>query len=355
MYLYGREWSRRELLARIGRLEQVGGLRRLHWAEGLETGVEQVQVRTGAGLAYYVSLSRGMDISLAEYAGVPLSWQAANGDVHPAFYDAQGIEWLRTAVGGLLMTCGLTQVGSPGEDAGQALGLHGRAHHLPARHVSVEGAWVGDEYEMRVAGRIEETAIFGEHLVLTREIRSRLGENRLDITDSVENAGFASAPHMLLYHFNFGFPLLSEGTEFIFPSRQVVPRDEGTPVEGYDRWQPPQAGYQERVYYHHDLALEPGPSGAPDWTAVEIRNPSFPLGDGRITGELAVRLAWSTRNLPRLVQWKMPGAGVHVLGIEPANCHVEGRAVERARGTLEMLEPGEVRTYELSLEVRFEP
>jgi hypothetical protein len=47
----------------------------------------------------------------------------------------------------------------------------------------------------------------------------------------------------------------------------------------------------------------------------------------------------------------MSGAGVHVLGIEPANCYVEGRADERARGTLVMLEPGETREYELAFEV----
>ena len=39
------------------------------------------------------------------------------------------------------------------------------------------------------------------------------------------------------------------------------------------------------------------------------------------------------------------------MGIEPANCHVEGRAAERERGTLQFLEPGEARTYELALEV----
>ena len=50
--LFGRAWTRRELEAQVGRLEQVGGVRRLQWAEGFETGVEQVQVRTGAGLTY---------------------------------------------------------------------------------------------------------------------------------------------------------------------------------------------------------------------------------------------------------------------------------------------------------------
>jgi hypothetical protein len=47
----------------------------------------------------------------------------------------------------------------------------------------------------------------------------------------------------------------------------------------------------------------------------------------------------------------MPGAGTHVLGIEPANCHVGGRAAERAQGTLVMLEPGQQIRYELELEI----
>ncbi len=345
MQLYGRKWTRRQLEARVGRLEQIGGLRRFRWSEGPEAGVQQIQVRTGAGLAYYVTPSRCLDISLAEFGGVPISWQSANGDVHPAYYDACGTEWLRTAVGGLLMTCGLSQVGSPCEDEGEALGQHGRAHHLAARQVVAESRWDGDAYNMRVRGVIEETSIFGSCLRLTREIRSRLGENRVAISDVVENIGFSPAPHMLLYHFNFGFPLLSEETEFEFPSRCVVPRDEGTPVEGFDRWQAPEHGYGERVYYHEDLVSPDG------WATAVIRNPGFPLGNGLGTCPLVVRLRWSTRWLPRLVERKMPGAGVHVLGIEPANCHVEGRAAERSRGTLVTLEPGETRAYELVLSV----
>jgi len=345
MQLYGRKWTRRQLEARVGRLEQIGGVRRFRWIEGPETGVEQIQVRTGAGLAYYVSPSRCLDISLAEYGGVPISWQSANGDVHPAYYDTREAEWLRTAVGGLLMTCGLSQVGSSCEDEGEALGVHGRAHHLAARQVVAEGRWEGDEYNMRVSGVIEETSIFGSRLRLTREIRSCLGENRLAMKDMVENIGFCSAPHMLLYHFNFGFPLLAEGTEFEFPSECVVPRDEGTLVEDFDQWQAPDPAYKERVYYHEDLVSPDG------WATALIRNPRFPLGIGLGACSLTVRLMWSTRWLPRLVEWKMSGAGVHVLGIEPANCYVEGRAAERSRGTLTILEPGETRTYELALSV----
>lgn len=87
MQLYNRTWARREIEARVGRLEQIGGVRRTQLSEGLESGVDQIQVCTGASLTYYVTPARGMDISLAEFCGSPISWQAANGDVHPAYYD----------------------------------------------------------------------------------------------------------------------------------------------------------------------------------------------------------------------------------------------------------------------------
>lgn len=340
MQLYNCHYSRRDIEARTGRLEQIGGLRQFTLAEGAEAGVAQIQVRTGAGLSYVVSPSRGLDISLATFGDVPFSWQSANGDVHPAFFEADGIGWLRSAVGGLLMTCGLTYVGAPGEGEG----IHGRIHHLPARHIAAEGYWLGDEYEMRVAGTVDETRIFGEHLRLNREIRSRLGENRIQIKDVVENVGFAPCPHMILYHFNFGFPLMQPGTKITFPSTQVIPREPETPLEGYDEWQPPQPGYQERVYYHQGM-----PTGR---VSAVIHTPHFPT----VSGErpLSLTLSWSTEQLPRLVQWKMPGAGEHVLGIEPANCYVEGRTAERERGTLVMLQPGENRTYELEIMVNDE-
>ena len=153
MKLYGQEWTRRALEARIGRIEQIGGLRRVQCTEGPESGTEQILVRTGAGLSYSILPSRGLDIGLAEFGGVPLCWLSPNGVVHPAFYDDRGLAWLRTATGGLLMTCGLTQVGSPGIEGGEELGLHGRAHHTPARHVCAEGYWEEDEYVCVVRGR----------------------------------------------------------------------------------------------------------------------------------------------------------------------------------------------------------
>jgi hypothetical protein len=47
----------------------------------------------------------------------------------------------------------------------------------------------------------------------------------------------------------------------------------------------------------------------------------------------------------------MLDAGTYVVGLEPANCLVLGRAYERKAGTLQFLEPGEVRQYDLVLDV----
>lgn len=343
MQLYGRSWTRREIEARVGRLEQIGGIRRLRLTEGLEADVEQIQVCTGAGLTYYVSPQRCLDISLAQFGGVPFSWQGPNGDVHPAYFDPRGLEWLRTAAGGLLMTCGLTQMGVPGVDAGQELGLHGWAHHLPARQVVAEGRWNGDEYEMRLAGVVEEASIFGDKLRLTREWRSRLGENRIVLHDVVENIGFAPAPHMILYHFNLGFPLMTEETQLRYPSRRAVPRTPAVPAEGHDRYQAPTPGFSEHVYYHEDLITQNGKA-----TAV-VENPHFPLPGSAGTCSLALAITFDTAVLPKLVEWKMPGCGEYVLGVEPGNAYPDGRAREREAGTLLMLAPGQSVSYEIEL------
>ncbi|MFD0717227.1 aldose 1-epimerase family protein [Paenibacillus sp. GCM10027626] len=342
--LYGRSWTRRELLARVGRLEQIGGIRQFACTDGAERGVELIQVRTGAGLSYTVSPTKGLDLSLAEFGGMPFSWQAAGGDVHPQYYEAQGTGWLRTASGGLLMTCGLMHAGWPAEHSGHAHGLHGRVHHTPARQVIAEGKWDGDDYEMKVSGIVDETALFGGHLRMHREITSRLGENTIKLTDTVENAGFEPSTHMMMYHFNFGFPLLTEDAEIVMPPGTVKPREPETPLAGYDRWQAPDPSYRERVYFHRPEAQEG------EWVSAYVRQPRFPQADGQHR-PLRMTLSWNTAALPQLVQWKMPGAGAHVLGIEPANCGMDGAPPDEAAAGRVVLQPGETVRYELELKI----
>ncbi|MCU6707871.1 aldose 1-epimerase family protein [Paenibacillus sp. J5C_2022] len=348
MQLYGRQWNRRELEARVGRIEQLGGVERYAFSEGPEKGMDAFRVRTGSGLSYWITPDKGMDISLAEMYGVPVSWSSGNGEPHPAYYNPSGAEWLRTASGGLLMTCGLTQAGAPGSDEWGNYGLHGRIHHTPARQISSTAEWLGDEYEMRISGVIEETSIFGERLRLTRSIASRLGDNRIIISDKVENAGFRPAPHMMLYHFNFGFPLLAEDTMIELPEGRTVPRDPDMDMERMNEWQIPDAAWREQVYHHE-------PYEKTNKICARIHSPSFPASAASGAGGLTVELQWDPSVLPRIVQWRMPGASEHVLGLEPSNCWTQGRSHEQHNGTLRILEPGEAIDYKLELRFGSQP
>jgi hypothetical protein len=58
---------------------------------------------------------------------------------------------------------------------------------------------------------------------------------------------------------------------------------------------------------------------------------------------------YNQNELPIFTEWKMNNQGTYVVGMEPANCHVQGRANERERGTLKFLEPGE--KHEVHLEI----
>jgi hypothetical protein len=336
--LWGREWSREELERRVGDLSQIAGVRLIELADGKERGVRAAEIKTGSGLSFTVLIDRGLDISTAEYNGKALGWRSMTEDAHPAFFEPEGLGWLRTFYGGLLITCGMTYAGAPGEDQGQSFGLHGRVSHTPAKNVYADAAWEGDRYRVWIRGKCQESIVFSENLLLTREISAYLGENRLFVHDIVENVGHARTEHMYLYHINIGFPAVDEGAHLISPSRSARPRDAEAEAgkEDYPRFQAPTNGYKEKVYFH-DLAAD-----ASGCTQAAIANPA--LGHG-------VSIRYPKAQMPEFIEWKMMGVRNYVVGMEPANCSVLGRAAERQRGTLQFLEPGERREYRLEIGV----
>jgi hypothetical protein len=331
--------SKQELVKRVGGMDQLAGVKLVEAADGLARGCRQFHVWTGSGLAFDVQADRTLDITACRYKGIPVAWASSVGEVHPAYYDPAGQGWLRSFAGGLLATCGLDQWGPPNVDKGEELGQHGRVSNLPARYVSYNAGWVGDDYEIEISGEVRQTRVFGENLVLRRRITTRLGSSAIRIADVVTNEGFAPHPHMILYHFNLGFPLLSEDAQLLVDAAETTPRDPeaAAGAAAWMRFQPPTPGYQEQVFLHQPRADEAGK------VLVEVRNPVLGLG---------LRLRYDSASLPYLLEWKMMGEGMYVLGVEPANSGVmEGRAAARAADALPLLEPGESRAYELIVEI----
>ena len=50
---------------------------------------------------------------------------------------------------------------------------------------------------------------------------------------------------------------------------------------------------------------------------------------------------FDAKELPYFTQWKMMGERDYVMGLEPGNCHPDGRDVMRAQGDLKVLQPKE--------------
>ena len=93
--------------------------------------------------------------------------------------------------------------------------MHGRISHIPPQNVHVTTEWQGDDYVLVIEGEVRQSALFGENLLLTRRITTRLGATSFRAEDCVRNDGFRTTPHMLLYHCNFGYPVVSPYSELI--------------------------------------------------------------------------------------------------------------------------------------------
>jgi hypothetical protein len=268
-----------------------------------------------------------------------LTWRSSVGDAHTTYYDASGSAWLRSFQGGMLVTCGLDTFGKPNRDGEEEFGLHGRVSNTPARAVNYSAAWVGDEYRLEVSGEIRQTRVFGENLVMRRRILTAMGSNRIRVEDVVTNESFSSHRHMILYHINSGFPLLSEKARLKFDICATTPYDETSRL-GVRDWmvfQPPTPGYQEQNFIH-----VPVPDGK-GWAVAELENPELKLG---------LRISFDTSTLPYLNEWKMMGEGLYVLGIEPINWAANnGCNSASAQKLLPILEAGESRSYALEIEV----
>ena len=339
MNVLGQQLTRTEVLARVGDISQLGGPVPGVLTEGMANGVRTIDVRSPGGLSFVVIADRGLDIGRAEYLGVPLAWRSPVGEVSPAFADQHGLGWLDVFGGGLLTTCGLGTVGQPSQDAGQRLGLHGRISTVPAHAVRAFGEWLEDEYQITIEGCVREASALGPVLEMRRRITTTLGQPQLRVEDVVTNLGATATPHMFRYHCNFGYPLICEDTRIALDAQAVEPRDAPS-AEAIGRLEdiwPPSRPSAEHVY-----TVDPTGDG---------HQATATLTNHTLAGGLAVSLRWSADTMPWLVVWKQLSRGSYVTALEPSNCHDDGRAAERRRGTLVELAPGEQRRYWLDITV----
>ena len=339
---FGKQYTRNEILQKVGDVNQLASIRPVVLDDGPERGVRALFVSTACGLTLTILPDRGMDILDARFNGMPFGWQSAAGPAAPTFYDSFDDEWLRTFAGGVLTTCGLLNTGPASESEFEALGMHGRISHTPARNVSFGGKWQNDDYFLWATGDLIETKVMGYHLKLQRTYTFAADLPLIQIQDEIENLGFEPIAPMLLYHCNFGFPLLDEGTELLTVAENVQPRDKAAAhgLDDFERMPAPQPGIEEQVFF-----IEPD-TGATDQDQVGLVNREFMQNQG-----FGVYIRYLQSSLPYLTVWKMPRPGTYVMGLEPGNCLPIGREACEKKGMLQPLAPGDRRTFQLEIGV----
>ncbi len=339
--LFGRDYTRRELLDRIGDMSQVAHARYGELREGSDRGADLIEVFNASGLCFSLLPGRALDVASAHYKGMSLCFRGNTGDVGPSFYEPQGYGWMRGFYGGLVLSCGMTFTGHPEtdpEEENEELGLHGRLSFLPARQVHTDGQWDGDDYIVKVRGKVREAVVFGTNLELTREISTVLGEKSLHIHDRIHNQSVDRSPLMFVYHCNPGFPVLDEGTRVVINSEKATEwlEDREVGPETYATVSAPRDEAHDDVYILLPRADASGQCRV-----------------GLINDRLGLGLYWSfpKAEIPIVSHWQHFHRGTYVTGIEPGNVSMLGRAWNRKNGYMQYIEPDEVRDFHLEIGV----
>lgn len=311
---------------------------------GRQEGVALVAIESDA-LALTVSPTRGMSIVDGRAGDVRLGWGSPVKEiVHPSTIDLGrrgGLGWLE-GFNEWLVRCGLESAGAPdrdvltnnqGERIETELTLHGRIANLPASEVELvcERA---PPFAVRLRGRVDERQMFGPQLELWTEIAFVPGRSGFRVTDTVTNRGGAPQELQLIYHVNFGPPLLGDGARLHAPLARVTPINAraAAAIDGYAHLGGPVAGFVEEVFC---LAPKAGDDGR---TRVALVNPA---------GDRAAVMSYGLAELPCLTLWKQTGALAdgYVVGIEPGTSFPRPRRIERERGHVPVLAPGASRTF----------
>lgn len=249
-------------------------------------------------------------------------------------YDTNGQEALRSIMGGLFFTAGLENICAPYKNETGEYPMHGRIRTTPAEQISSEETWTEEGLKLKVSGTMREAELFGENMVLHRSIETIAGRKLIRVTDVVENQAFREEPLMLLYHINLGYPFLTPDLKLYIPTKSVTARDadaKGHEAD-YDHMDLPKENEPEYVFIH-DMKVT---GDQRTWVLAVNRK----LG-------LGLKIEYDTKNLPYFMEWKSTAAGDYVIGLEPSNSSVYGRAYHEEHKNLHKLPPFEKEKNEL--------
>jgi hypothetical protein len=317
---------------------------------GRQEGVDVIVVDNGR-MKLTIVPTRGMSVYEVVQGDVRLGWNSPVKElVHPREIDLSrrgGLGFL-DGFNEWMVRCGLESAGHPGKDkfinnvgeeAELDLTVHGRIGNTPASEVVVT-IDPAPKNRIRVRGRMDERSFYGPKLEMWSEISVEPGASSFQISDVVTNRGGAEQEFQILYHGNYGPPLLEEGAKFVGPIRQVTPFNDhaAKDVDKYTVYAGPTDGFIEQVYNLVPYGDEDGR------TRVMLHNAAADKG---------VAMSYLLSQLPYLTLWKntLGELDGYVTGVEPGTGFPYNRRIERKFGRVPKLKPGQSRKFVIDFEV----
>ncbi|CAE1144185.1 aldose 1-epimerase family protein [Serratia rhizosphaerae] len=306
---------------------------------GKQEGSKVITLTSPGGLTIALSPTRGMDILHVNGAGVRLGWDSPVDEVvNPAYINLEsrnGLGWL-DGFNEMMVRCGFAWTGHPGVEDGTLYTLHGRAGNTPASKVLVE---IDEKapYTVRIRGLLKENTFKKSNLETWTELRYVPGSTAFTIEDSLTNRADYPRDYQIIYHSNFGKPLLEEGARFNAPIKEISPFNDyaRAGLKNWSQYQGPTKGFDEMVFNIVPYADAEGK------TLAMLSNRQ---------GDRGVSIGFNTRQLPLLTLWKNTDTERqgYVTGIEPGTNYAYPVNIEREQGRIKQLQPGQSTQFALT-------
>ncbi|WP_392560063.1 aldose 1-epimerase family protein [Orbus mooreae] len=304
---------------------------------GKQQGSEVITISSG-DFSIKLSPTRGMGILAVEGDGIRMGWDSPVDEVvNPANINLEsrgGIGWL-DGFNEMMVRCGFEWTGHAVAADGMMYTLHGRAANTPVSKLIVDI----DEnapYTITVKGLIKENTFKKSNLETWASLSYVPGERSFTVHDVVTNQGDYTRDYQIIYHSNYGTPILGEGAQFIAPVKEISPFNDYAKL-GLQDWTTylgPTQGFDEMVFNVYPYANDKGQ------TQVMVASQDGTKGAG---------ISFNVKQLPVLSLWKNTDTlkQGYVTGLEPGTSFAYPVTIEREQKRVRQLEPGQSATFTL--------
>lgn len=305
---------------------------------GKQEGSEVITISSN-GMVIKLSPTRGMGILSVEGDGVRMGWDSpVNEVVNPANINLEsrgGVGWLE-GFNEMMVRCGFEWTGHPVAADGMMYTLHGNAGNTPVSKLIVDVADTAP-YTITVKGLIKEKTFKKSNLETWATLSYVPGAKSFTVHDIVTNQGDYTRDYQIIYHSNFGTPILEQDAQFIAPVKQISPFNDYA-KEGLKTWQSylgPTKGFDEMVFNVYPYG------DANDQTKVMVANKAGDKGAG---------IEFNLKQLPVLSLWKNTDTlkQGYVTGLEPGTSFAYPVTIEREQQRVRQLEPGQSAEFTLT-------